>query len=311
MSIQVTTTTDSNENVLNAIGGKEEITPKEESTEVLTAKEIEAEKLLGESENLETKEDDIKKDDEENLDDIEKEIEPPKKKSGFQKRINKLNSRITAKEQELEYWKEQALKSGKPQEKEVVQETIETNERPSLDDYEDHEDYIEALTDWKLDAKLKSRDEKNSQTKMKTEQQSQVQSFQDKNKVFADTKEDYEETLNDVDHIKMSLTVQQVIVESDNGPELMYELAKNSEEYERICALPPIKAAQALGRFENKYLKSSTKETKEIKTSKAPAPISTIKGKGASSSGKSIHDKDISQKDFERMRNEQEANRYN
>ena len=41
----------------------------------------------------------------------EKHIEKPKKQGGFQRRINKLNAKLSAKEQEADYWRQEAEKA--------------------------------------------------------------------------------------------------------------------------------------------------------------------------------------------------------
>lgn len=299
MSIEIQSTTDNEETITNVLADKKEpvdpvIEPKNPIETPSDSEDLEPEEII---------EDDI------NPDDDNTEIKKPKK-NGFQKRINKLNTRLSNKDEEIDYWKQQAMKLNKPNQdpsKEPVNEPIE-NEKPKLDDYEEHEDYIEALTDWKMDEKLKTRDAKNNQDKMKTDQASQVKSFQDRNREFSETKTDYEETLNDVDHIKMSLTVQEVIIDSENGPELMYELAKDSEQFEKICKMSPLRAAKALGSFESRMPKKEA-TTITTKTSKAPKPISTVNGKSTKSGEQSIYDPDISQADYERLRNKQEGRR--
>lgn len=110
--------------------------------------------------------------------------------------------------------------------------------------------------------------------------------------------------MEDVDDIPMSLTVQEVILASDNGPELMYELAKNPEEYARICKLPAVQAARELGKFEARISSSqdTKKETKQLTKTKAPPPIKPV-GSKASSVTKSPDDMDF--QEFKRWREAQ------
>ena len=62
----------------------------------------------------------------------------------------------------------------------------------------------------------------------------------------------------------------------------MYQLAKNREEYERICKLSPLAAAREMGRFEAK-LQSSEAPTQAKTTTKAPPPLKPVNAKASAS----------------------------
>jgi hypothetical protein len=102
----------------------------------------------------------------------------------------------------------------------------------------------------------------------------------------------------------MSVAVQELLVQSENGPELMYELAKNREAFERINKLTPLAAARELGKFEAQFKKANSNEKPEKKITKAPPPIAPV-GKRATAVKKDIYDKDLSFADYERIREEQ------
>ena len=225
--------------------------------------------------------DDSEEEEEIEEDEVEEEEAPKKvKKSGFKKRIDKLNGRVSAAQEEANYWKEQALKGKQDQEKPEPEPELQADAKPDQDDFDDYDDYVDALTDWKVDQKLSARDAKQKESKMKTEFQDRVQSFQEKNRAFVDKTEDYAEVAESVNDVTMSITVQDIIVDHENGPELMYELAKHKAEFKRICALPPLKAAIAMGNFEAKNLSNESKPKPKAKKSKAPRPMTPVKGKG-------------------------------
>ncbi len=305
MSIKLTSTTDSPEAVTAALGdlaekpivaGKAAAAAEKPAPEKLEASaapnESETEAEEGE-ENEETTE--VK----------------PKKQGGFKKRIDKLTARVSAKDQEIGALRQELAKHQKPapENQSTAPNKTEPTGKPDKDKFESHEEYLEALVDWKADQKLSARDQRQKETQVKTEIEKQVSTHVDKVKAFAESHKDFNELMEDVNDVPMSLTVQQVILDSDNGPELMYELAKNREEYERICKLPAIAAARELGKFEAKFIKPSSVETKETKSSKAPAPIKPLGGKGSGSSKKSIDDPSLSQREYEELRNEQDAKR--
>jgi hypothetical protein len=274
-NIQVTSTTDSPEAVMAAVGN---LAPKEEIVVEETENETKGEEKPPET--LEESEEEV-----EASEDDEPEEERPKKKGGFKRRIEKLNSKISQAEQEREYWRQQALKAqAQPQAK--PQATPEG--KPSPENFESHDDYVEALTDWKLDQKLQAQSVKQRESQIKSEHQARVDAHINRVQAFAKNHEDFEEAMEDVDDIPISIAVQEIILESENGPELMYELAKNRKEFERICALPALAAARALGRFESKLSKQQ-----ETKTTKAPPPIRPVGSKSSSGVNKKPEDMDF------------------
>ena len=232
----------------------------------------------------------------------ETEEEKPKKPlKGFKKRINKLNERLSAKEQEAEYWKRQALEGKGAQETKPDPKVEAKSEgKPKAEDFESHEDFVEALADWKTEQKLKERESKQRETQAKTEHQKQVDAFQQGVQALMEKHEDFEEVLESVDDVRMSPAVQQLILDSKNGPELTYHLAKNREELERICKLSPLAAARELGKFEAGLSKPEPKQEPR-KLTKAPEPIKPLSGSGKSQTEKTIFDEGLSQADFEAL----------
>lgn len=304
MSILVTSTTDSAEAVTAAMSDlakpvdevKDKPAPEAKATSE-TTEESEPSEVTGDETNP-------KEGDE--YPDEAKEDQKPKSKNGFKKRIDKLRANVSDKEREIAYWKAEALKSQAPKEAAKPAANLEpvSNLKPKAESFESRDEYMEALADWKVDQKLKAAESSRRESEVKSAYQKKVTTFSEKREAFAEKHDDFHELLEAVDDIPMSLTVQEVILSSDNGPELMYELAKNRKEYERISALPSIAAARELGKFEAKI--ASSKESSPVgeKTTKAPKPLNPV---GTSGSGikKSIHDPNISQREYERLREEQ------
>lgn len=234
----------------------------------------------------------------------------PKKKGGFQRRIDKLNARVSAREQEIEYWKQQALKSAsEPRNDSKVEanKPVASEGKPTPDKFDTHAEYVEALTDWKTDQKLKEHDQKLEKSKVESEQAKVINSYAERVKAFAAKTADFDEVLEEVNDIPLSMAVREIILTSENGPELAYELAKNREEYARMCKLSPLAAAREIGRLESKLaIKSSDDKSPELKKiTKAPKPLEPVNAGGKGSATKSIFDPNISQADYERLRMEQ------
>jgi hypothetical protein len=288
MPVTITSTTDTPDAVLAAQGdGKaKEVVPVEETKPAPdTEKEpVEKADASGASDT-----DDVEDDGQEAESEGESDApEKPKKKNGFKKRIDKLNRNLTAKAQEAEYWRAEAMKlSQKPAEPKPL-EKADATKRPKADDFDKHEDYVEALTDWKVDQKTKEQERQRREQEVKSHHEKQMSDHRSRLKEFVKAHSDFEDVVSDVDDIRISPTVQQVILESDSGPALMYELAKNRDEYERINGLSPIAAARALGRIEAKVNSASSAETTQsaAKPKPKPKPIEPV-GSNQSASTKS------------------------
>lgn len=252
--------------------------------------------------------------DEEEDDEEEEEEKPKKRKSGFRRRIDKLNKRAMEAQHEAEYWKKEALKNASKQEQSPKEEAPEQKFRfdepaPDEDNFDTYEDYLDARSEWKF-RELKAKE--NFEAKKTQANNAIVETLQNYTKAVAEYKnsvEDYDEVVAEVNDIIVNPHLEMEILNSKNGPELSYALAKNRSEFEKINKLQGAELIRAIGRFEAKYLDESQSSSKKpIVKSKAPKPVSKIgtKGKG---SKKSIYDPDLSQREFERLRAEQEKQR--
>lgn len=317
MSIQVTSTTDPQAAVLASSESASESKVDEKSPAPSEEKSEQGEKVEESdpsNEETETKEEsedesqESEKSDEDGEESEEKRESKPRP-NGFKRRIDKLNKRLTDKEREMEYWKQEALKgkaTQEPQRKDEAPKTIQVEGKPSPDSYETHAEYIDALTDWKIEQRDKQKEIQAREAQLKTETQKQVQTFQSKVKEFKDVHDDFDDAMTEVDDIAMSIGIQETILSSEFGPQLMYELAKNREEYERINKLSPYAAARELGKIEARISSQSSDKQEIKKTTKAPTPLTPVGGKGSSSSKKTIWDAaNESQAAYERARREQ------
>jgi hypothetical protein len=166
---------------------------------------------------------------------------------------------------------------------------------------------LKALTKWEFDKRDKESTAKEKEKELKSTEAKQLDEYSKKANAFREKTPDFVEVLEAADDVPMSFTVRQAILKT--GPELAYLLAKNPEELERISKLHPIDAAEAIGEFKAIHLKAEKKESKEIKTTKAPAPITPVGSKG-SGAAKSIGDPNLSQAEYEALRMKQIAAKY-
>jgi hypothetical protein len=235
------------------------------------------------------------------------ETKPGKKKGGIQKRFDKLSKEKSEAQREAEYWKKLALETkGATEAKKEPVETKKTEAndgKPKPESFDTHAEYVEALTDWKTDQKLNERDKKAEKNRFESEQSKKMQTYLEKKAAFAEKTPDFDDVIADADGIPVPHAVTQIIVESEHGPELAYELAKNRDEFARICKLPPLSAAREMGKFEAKIaaLTSEAKETKKV--TNAPKPLDPVgTGKGTSGPKKP---EEMSFPEYEKHRREQ------
>ena len=320
MSIQVMSTTDSKEAVqaLNsALANKESDETKNTASSESEESDTQDETIEASDTSSKTDEDEADSsvsEDDDGLKDESKEDQKPKKKGGFQKKIDKLSAKAARAREEAEYWRNEALKA-KPQEKPEVNtkpktETQSLSTKPKEESFDTHAEYVEALTDWKIEQRDKDREMKAKEVEVKTQYEKAVKSFQQKVSEFQKSHDDFKEALEDVDDIPLSFGLQEVIVSSDFGPQVMYELAKNREELERVNRLSPLAAAREIGKIEARLAKesdSSEKNQNINKQTKAPPPINPVSGKGSARPIKSIFDPNISQTQYEELRMQQIA----
>lgn len=313
MPIEITSATDA-ENVAGAAKAGENASDKgSQESASHDENSARADETAGDSEALENDEtqttDSEEEGDEEAGEDVETDDgkKPKKKGNGFRRRIDKLTKKVSQTAQELEYWKAQALKGREPEKVETQPpaKAAETPGKPKANDFETTEEYFEALAEWKADQKLSAYKTEQREQELKAQAQQQGKSFQSKVQEFKAQHEDFDDLMEEVDDIPMSIAVQEILLASENGPELMYELAKNREEYERICKLPPLAAAREMGKFEAS-LKRSSEELPPKKVAKAgPPPINPVGSGGSGGAKKSIFDPHLSQSEYERLRREQ------
>lgn len=259
--------------------------PKEEPTEPVVDPE-------------EPQEEEPKEETEEELEaKVSEEQKPPKKKGGFQKKIVKL-------EQEREYWRQEALRAqtnAKPTE--PAKPVMDTSTRPKATDFATHDEYLESLVDWKADQKISSIQQKQRDDAIRNEVQTRKNEHLKRVQAFRIDHKDFEEVLDNVSDIPMTPAVQEAILDSDHGPELMYALSSNPEELKRICALPYGRAQREIGKIEAKFVKPASTSS-DPKTTRAPKPVTPVRTRGAAAV-KDLNDPNISYEDYKRLRNEQ------
>ena len=192
--------------------------------------------------------------------------EEPKHKGGYQRKIERL-------ERQLEQALSLVQRVAPTQQAAPIPQPVVTG-KPDPDSYETFNEYIEALTDYKL-GQARAEAQAEAQIARKQEHQTKVQSafqtrYQDAVKAHPDFEALYEETADDV---PFTDAMRESVLESDRGGDLMHYFLKNPEDAKRIAALSPVSAAREIGKLEARF-----ETAPKPNATKAPAPPSPVKG---------------------------------
>lgn len=251
-----------------------------ETKEPVLAVEVEAE----EEEQAEESEE-LSDDGEQESEEVQEEVKP-KKKGGFQKKLERKDREIEALRQQL------ADKSIQTEQKEPVSFD---KKKPVIDDFNSHAEFTEALADWKYEQKDAEKKAQSKAVEAVESVKNSIQNYHSKLSEFKKSTPDLDDVLEDVSHIRLSGALQEAIITSDVAAEVTYELARNPEEFERINKLSPLMVAKEIGKLELKLSKTAEDkkaaiEAEKNKTTKAPAPLKSLSGKAQTVVAKNIND---------------------
>lgn len=154
--------------------------------------------------------------------------------------------------------------------------------RPQRVDFESEEDYEDSLHDWRTNqkpavaAQQSTESEQSAQTQ--TQETAQKPMTAEAKKVvdnWTDSCDDAADKYDDFDDITknskspMTNVMQDSIIESQNGGEVFYHLAKNPAEAARIAGLSLVQQIKEIGELDKKFTSTTTS---------APEPIETTAG---------------------------------
>lgn len=89
---------------------------------------------------------------------------------------------------------------------------------------------------------------------------------------------DWDDVIESVAHIPASQALQEALLTSEHGPEIMYQLASSPAELARLSALPPIVAAREVGRLEAKLTSVAPAPVKPKAALRPPVPPTSVTG---------------------------------
>lgn len=257
--------------------------------------------------------------DAEDSEESESQNAPPKKKGGFQKKIERKNQEIASKDQEI---------ASKDQENAQLRAELERlrsvaqqpKQEAPKDGPPDINDFTELLGPNGYNAALIRYEAKQeAQALLKADKEAsraeatrvlEIREWEAKTAVLEESAEVFRQDHPDFDQAieaaeKAGLVTPQVVravVDSDIGVQLSYYLATNPAELQALHGLSEKQFYKAIGRIESK-LEGGT--SIPAKTTKAPPPISPVKSTAKST--KSLDE--LPYEEYNRIRTQQERER--
>jgi hypothetical protein len=216
----------------------------------------------------------------------------PQHKGGFQKRIDELTKQREEFRREKEEYARRLDETLKLlQERKVPERTELRTEntddpKPSRDQFDDPDLYIEAVTQWSTRDALRKHEaevaRKAQETQAAGEFQKVLTNWHESRTKAVEKYPDYESVAENPD-IQVAQHVGMALLHVPNGHDVLYWLGQNPTEAARISALGAPHAAIEIGKL-------SERLNKPAATSKAPAPVNPIAGARSEAAGVSPED---------------------
>lgn len=158
-------------------------------------------------------------------------------------------------------------------------------DKPKVDSYETYEEYVDALTDWKIAKKDQERSRLEALDRARENRRSFLSTWRQKVEVASKKYDDFEETLDS--DLVLSREMTEAIMDSDLGCDIAYYLGKHPEEAERIFKLSPYATVREIGKIEHLISSNGTPKqnpspvSESQPVSKTPKPITPVKAGGS------------------------------
>lgn len=179
-----------------------------------------------------------------------------------------------------------------------IKEKVEPVNKPIPDNFTDYADYLEALADYKAEEKFNALTQKQKEAEQNAKYQSEAERQNERKAEMISIGErkydDFEEVVANSKYA-ISNAAYFAILETENAADVLYHLATNKDDAERISALSPYAQAKEIGKLEDKLLTTPKKTT-----SNAPDPIKPVGGAKAITQG---YHPDMSDKEYAAWRN--------
>lgn len=170
------------------------------------------------------------------------------KPSRTEKRIDKLTRRLREAERTAAYWQGRASAQSASPAHGAQQGEVPKDVRPTAEDFESVDEYADALADWKVRKQAPEQPARKPADEPDAAPPRGPDDFARSIEAARAKYDDLHEVLFDPD-IPISQHMVDAVSDLDNAAEVLYHLARDEDELERIAALSPRKQARELWRF--------------------------------------------------------------
>jgi hypothetical protein len=200
-----------------------------------------------------------------------------------QKRIGKLTKKMRTAERERDFEKDENTElkkklEGMSAEIDKMSSKIFEADKPQKEDFEEEDEFIEALTDWKIDSKLKVSQKETEKIDKEVPKEDLKETYQGLDDAVESGREKYKNFDEIVfnEDLVISPEVTQIALDTDTPEDIIYFLASDPKESERISKLDPVRAAKEIGKIEVKLEVEKETPKSRKKLSNAPNPIHSV-----------------------------------
>jgi hypothetical protein len=152
--------------------------------------------------------------------------------------------------------------------------------KPSVNEFQTYEDFVDALTDWKTDRAVRAVFAAQAQHQAETQQSHADQSFAERRDAWVKEHPDFNDIVGQMDHVPVSPPMEQFFKHDPAGISVIDYLARHPEDGIRIAQLAPGPAFVALGRIAQTIEAHNSNGNGAVSpgrpTPKAPPPITPV-----------------------------------
>jgi hypothetical protein len=149
-------------------------------------------------------------------------------------------------------------------------------------------EYAKALAEYTADKRLNERDNEEKARKAAAVQEEKFKAWADRVNAAKNELPDFDDMVQSSD-VRVSDPVRDAIIESENGPQILYYLAENAEFAKKLSEMSIVSAVREIGKIEGRFEKAAKANEPEMKPvvgkSKAPAPINPLRGAVSTTDG--------------------------
>lgn len=169
---------------------------------------------------------------------------------------------------------------------------------PKPEQFQTYEEYIDARSEFVAERKMREFNEKQIERSDQSNRIAMKAEFDRRGQEFAEEHPDYQQAVASIPGDWLPQDVADLIMRSEQGPQIAYHLAQNPQEAFRISRLGPSQRAYEIGRINT--------DLTGRKTSSTPPPLEPVKP-GDEGPSDWRNDPNISTQEWAKRRNEELA----